>query len=116
MDILDVADHAGIAQLFAAHFQHRVVDVRQHYPTALAHQAGEFSGQVARAASEIQHALPATHAATVNRKALPQTMNAKRHQVVHDVVFRGHRMKHLRDFIGFFRFRYSLEAKVRCFL
>ena len=44
LDILYVADDAGIAQLLASHFQHRIVDIRQHHFAALAHQTGEFRG------------------------------------------------------------------------
>ncbi|KEP72078.1 hypothetical protein HR12_28935 [Microbacterium sp. SUBG005] len=46
LNIFNVAYHADITQLFASHFQHGVVDIRQHHAAGFANQTGEFSGQI----------------------------------------------------------------------
>ena len=47
---------------------------------------GEQPREIAGAAGEIEHARAGAHAATLDGEALPQPVQAGRHQVVHQVV------------------------------
>jgi hypothetical protein len=96
--------HAGIDQAITAGGQHGLVDVGVHHGAARAHALGEGLGQVARAASDVQHLVAFAHAAGGDGIGLPQAVQAHRHQVVHDVVLAGHGVEdaaHARGLLGF---------------
>src|SRR5207342_1617236 len=54
-------------------------------------------GDVAGAAGQVQHAIARRNLCGTDEVALPGTMDAERHQVVHQVVLAGHRREHLAD-------------------
>nr|BFE92128.1 hypothetical protein GCM10020185_26640 [Pseudomonas brassicacearum subsp. brassicacearum] len=69
--------------------------------------------QVARAASDVQHAIAAAHARQFYRETLPQAVHAAREQVVHQVILGGYGVENLSDFFfRFLAFRHVLEAEV----
>ncbi|MNQ26416.1 hypothetical protein D3C85_396540 [compost metagenome] len=113
LDEFDVAGHAAVEQAVATDLEHRFVDVGQHHFAGRADQAGELARQVAGAAGDIQHPVTRAHAGQFDGEALPQTMHAAREQVVHQVVFGRHRMKHFGDFLRLLAFRYILKTKMR---
>src|SRR5207342_340699 len=54
-------------------------------------------GDVAGAAGQVQHAIARRNLCGTDEVALPGTVDAERHQVVHQVVLAGHRREHLAD-------------------
>lgn len=101
-----------VEQLVAADLEHRGVDVGQHHLAGRADQARELPGQVAGAAGDVEHAVPAAHAGQLDGEALPQAMDATGHQVVHQVVLGCHRVKYLGDLLRLLAFRNVLVAEV----
>lgn len=112
LDEADVAGDALVEQLVAADLEHRGVDVGQHHLAGRADQARELPGQVAGAAGDVEHAVPAAHAGQLDGEALPQAMDATGHQVVHQVVLGCHRVKYLGDLLRLLAFRNVLVAEV----
>src|SRR5581483_9446217 len=67
---------------------------------------------VTRAAGQIQHAVAAANAADGHEMALPQEMDAERHQIVHQVVVAGDRGENLADQLLLLRDRNVTKAEV----
>jgi len=103
---------AGVGQTTAPDLEHGVVDVGQHHLPACANRARKFRRHVAGTAGEIEHALARACAGLRRREPLPQPVRAERHQVVHQVVFRRHRAKHVGYQPGLGVFRNFAEAEV----
>jgi hypothetical protein len=68
---------------------------------------------VAGTAGHVEHAESAAHAARLDRELLPQSMDAERHEVVHQVVFISDRMKHPGDEMVLGRLRHFAVTEVR---
>lgn len=102
--------------LFAPHFQHRVVDICQHDAPRFTHQARELRRQVAGTAGQVQNGLSTAYAAAIDGETLPQTMNTERHQIIHNIIFCGHRMEYMCHHVRLLLFGYRLKTKVRRFL
>ena len=90
---LDVACRPFINEPIATHFEHGGVDIRENHLALGPYQAGEFCGEIAGATSNIENGLPGPGSAELDREPLPQTMNPPGHQVVHQVIAAGYRVK-----------------------
>ena len=112
LHVVNIVDQPTIAQFITPDFQHSVVNVCQRDPPGRPNQARELGGQITGATGNIQDFVPRSCICTVNGVALPQTVNAHRHQVIHDVVFCRHRVKHIGHQRGFLLFVDLLKAKV----
>ncbi|MND60712.1 hypothetical protein D3C80_519480 [compost metagenome] len=112
LDEFDVAGHTEVQQAVTTDLEHGFVDVGQHDLAGRAYQVREFSGQVASAAGDVEHAVTGTNARQFDRETLPQTVHAARQKVVHQVVLGGYRMENLSDFFRFLAFRNVFEAEV----
>ena len=66
------------------------------------------------AAGQIEHAVAAFDAGGAGEIALPQSVNAQGHQIVHHIVFRGDRSENALHAAGFFLFPNGLKAEMRC--
>ena len=51
---------------------------------------------------DIEHFHTGTHVGTRHRKRLPGTVQARRHEIIHDIVTISHRMEHLGHVRSFF--------------
>src|SRR5690349_5735240 len=91
------ADQAAVGQPVAPDAEHGGVDVAHHHLALVADYRLEQRGDVAGAAGQIQHAVAAAHAADRHEMALPQAVDAERHQVVHQVVAARDRGEYLAD-------------------
>ncbi len=81
-----IAGVAPVGHAVPARDEHVGVDVAHDHQAFRSHQAGEAVGEVAGAGSQVQHPLTCAHAGQIHGKALPQTMHAHGHEVVHQVV------------------------------
>ncbi|MNT31871.1 hypothetical protein D3C72_1677260 [compost metagenome] len=104
---------AGVGHAVAAHAQHGIVDVGQPDLARGAGALGESLGQVTRAAGNVQHLHAGADGGAANGEGLPDAVQARRHEVVHDVVALGDRMEDFSDLTGLFAFRHRLEAEMR---
>ena len=60
----------------------------------------------------IEDLLPGTGARALYGEAFPETMNTQRHQVVHQIIFGGYRVKYISDQRFFLVTVDTLETKV----
>jgi len=70
---------------------------------------------IAGTAGQIEHPIATAHARGADEVALPQAVDAKAHQIVHQVVAVGHRRKHLADQLFLFAEWHVAEAEVSGF-
>ena len=110
---VNIARKTFVRQTAAADFQHGAVDVGQHHLPAPADTQGEFRRQVAGPARDIKHAEPGAHTTRLHRVLLPKPVDAKRHEIIHQVIFIGDRMKDAGNESVFFGFRDFAEAEMR---
>ena len=108
----DIAGEARIEQAVASAGQHRRVDVAQDHEPARADLPRQSRRQIARAACNIEGALPGPQIGKREREALPQPVRAGGHQVVHQVVIVGDRVEHAAHAARFVFARHALEAEV----
>jgi hypothetical protein len=80
---------------------------------ALADQRQQQRGDVAGSAREVQHRVPCAHPAGGREPALPQAVDAERHQIVHQVVARRDRGEHAADELFFLADRHVAETEMR---
>jgi hypothetical protein len=73
----------------------------------------EAKGDVAGAARHIEEFLARTRIRHIDQGILPEPVDAARHQVVHQVVARGHAFEHPAHHAGLFGRRDVLEAEGR---
>ena len=66
----------------------------------LADDPGEFRREVAGAPGDVEDAVPGTHAGELDSEALPEPVDTAGHQVVHEVVARGHGVEDSGDQAG----------------
>jgi hypothetical protein len=92
--------------------QHTSVDVGQHHEACVADLAREPRGQIAGAARDIERPPPRPEAGQRQRKLLPQSVRAARHQIVHQIVAIGHRVEHAAHASRFVLERNLLKAKI----
>ena len=95
--VAQVADEAAVGKAVAADAEHFRVDVAEHDLAFMADAIREQGGDVASAAGKVEHAGAALDATGRDEMPLPQTVDAERHQVVHQVVFAGNRREHAAD-------------------
>src|SRR5690606_10000959 len=98
---LDVASHAAVDEPVPTDIEHGFVDISQHDQPFAAHPPGELVAQITGAASDVQHLVSCPHGGDFDSEALPQTVDAAGHEVVHEVVFGGHGMEYVSDACGF---------------
>lgn len=114
LNVGDVVGHPQVPQLVATHLEHGVVDVGQYHLTGFTDDAGELGGQIAGTTGKIQHLLTLAHTGAVDGEALPQAVDAERHQIVHQIILGCHRMEDAGD-QGFLLGRgHGFKAKMRC--
>ena len=94
---LEAADATAIVHAPAAGFEHGPVDVGDEHLAAGLDPSPDEVRDIARAPGEIQHRLAGPQAAAGHEVALPQPVDADRHQVVHQVVAIRHRREHAAD-------------------
>ena len=70
--------------------------------TVTADPGGHQTAQVAGAASQIQNLLAGLQTGHVDGKTFPQTVNAERHGIVHQVVVVSDGIEHIADTPNFF--------------
>ena len=70
-------------------------------------------GDVPGAAGDVNESLARARRDSLDHGALPQPVDARTHQVVHQVVARRHRVEHLAHQAGLFRRFDGAEAEMR---
>jgi hypothetical protein len=109
---LDVPSGPFVDKSVATHLEHGGVNVGEYDLTVGSHELRESRSEVAGSTSNIQNGLPRTRGTELDRKALPEAVNASRHQVIHQVIAAGDRVKYAADHAGFCRGVYPGEAEV----
>jgi len=74
---------------------------------------GEEPREIAGSRGHVEHAVSRSHAGELHREALPVTMHADRHEIVHEVVLAGDRVEHAAHAPRLFFGRNLLVAEVR---
>ena len=82
--------HPSVHQPIAPNAQHRIVDISQPNFALRARLLSERTGQVAGASGDIQYLHAGAHCRPSDGERLPDSVQPSRHQVIHDVVARGH--------------------------
>ena len=83
-----------VEQPVAAFAQHGFIDVGVQHGAARADLSGEGARQVAGAARDVEHAVARTQVRHRHGVGLPGAVQTHRHQIVHQVVVRRHRIEH----------------------
>ncbi len=112
LQILDMSHHPLVDQPLTSLPQHGGIDVGEDDLAPLPYPLRKLFGKIAGAASEIQHPLTRLDAAHLDGKAFPQTVNAERHDIVHQVVLTRHRAEHAGDPRRLFGDRHLLKPEV----
>ena len=103
---------AMVEQAVAAGAEHGLVDVGVHHAAAGPHLSGKGHGQIARAASDVEHLIALFEVGHLHGIRFPDAVQPHRHQVVHDVVFGCDRVEHATHVFGLVFFIDRLEAEV----
>jgi hypothetical protein len=85
---------------FAPHLEHIGVDVANGCANAVAARIDDAKGNITGAAGKIEHMEIPLAFGRIDRRhqrVFPRAVQAARHQVIHEVVATGDRMKHLVD-------------------
>ena len=93
MDVFDAVDDADVDGAVAPMGQHGAIDVREHHEPALTDLFFESTCEITRAAGDVERPLTRSQVGLRERELLPDPMQASRHQIVHQVVFGGHRVE-----------------------
>ncbi len=93
--------------------QHRFGQV-EHGCMAAACSFEEAERNIARTARHIQKLLPRPRREPIHHRILPDAVNAKAHDIVHHIVFRGDRGENALHAAGLFLFPHRLKAEMRC--
>ena len=80
--------------------------------TALARLFDKFLSQIAGTTRDIEHLEAWTNSGLSNSENLPHAMQPGGHQIIHNVIFRCHRVKNLSYFVDFFFFSHRGVAKM----
>ncbi|MNE37925.1 hypothetical protein D3C80_1318000 [compost metagenome] len=112
LDELDIAGHAQVQQAITPDLEHRGIDVSQDNLAGRADQVREFAGQVARAASNVEHAIACANAGKLDGEAFPEAVHATGQHVVHQVVLGRHRVKDFSDLLCLLTFRHVFVAEM----
>jgi len=104
--------HAGIDQAGAALTQHGFVDVGVHHLAGGTDLGREGQAEVAGAAGDVEHAIARLRVGHGDGVVFPGPVQARRHQVVHDVVARRHRVEHAAHVRGLVALIDGLEAEM----
>ena len=105
-------DHTLVHQSIPTCSQHGFVDVGMNHSTCCPHFFGERQRQIAGAACNVQNLVALFELGHLQRVGFPHTVQACRHQVVHDVVFGRYRIKNTPDMLGFFLLIDGFEAEM----
>ena len=95
-----VVDVGASSERFFVILQGRI-DICQYNTARFAYQAGKLEAQITGSARQIQHRLAGSDSAEFYGKAFNQAVGSQRHDVVHDIVLAGYRIKYLGDQAGF---------------
>ena len=98
-----------------ADFEHLVIDVRVQYKTGRSDLFRHAGRQVASATSDVQRLVARPQSGAAQREVLPDTVQATRHQGIHDVLLRCNRIKDRAHPAGFFGGGDGLEAEMSLF-
>ena len=94
MHIPYIAANAVVEKTFAPNVQHGPVNITYDHFTIRSHQARQTFRHVTGATGKIEYFLTPACAALFDSKTLPQAMNAKRHDIIHQIIVAGYRVKH----------------------
>ena len=91
--IFDIAGYALVSQAIAPFAEHGGVDVGEDDFAFRSDDAAEFKREVSGATGQVEYPITRFYAGDLDGVTLPESMHAHRHQVVHEVVFAGHRVE-----------------------
>ncbi len=95
--VLQATYKTAIRQAITTNAQHFTIDVAQYHRTAVANAILQQGGDVTRATRQIKHTITAFHTTGADEIALPEPMDAKAHEVIHQVVIARDRAENLTD-------------------
>ena len=111
-DTADVAGDSGIEQAVAPDVEHLAIDVGNDDPASGSDPSCQRDAEIGCTGGDVERRLPGFEPRLFDREAFPEPVQAERHQIVHQVVARCHRVEDAAHTVPFLRDRDSLVAEV----